>query len=98
MPSSTRLPSVPFPESTPTHPLLVVDYALLVSSLPDSPQAKAESDKLFHACTTLGFFYIKNHGLGDLFDGVFDVCEEVFQLDEIIKGRYDVGVSGNSFG
>jgi len=97
MPSSSRLPSVPFPPSTSTHPLLVVDYSLLALS-PTTPESKAESEKLFHACTTLGFFYLKNHGLGESFDSLFDVCEEVFALSDEEKKKYDVGVSGNSFG
>ncbi|KAL7410030.1 Clavaminate synthase-like protein [Mrakia frigida] len=97
MPSSSRLPSFPFPPSTSTHPLLVVDYSLLTLS-PTTPVSKAESDKLFHACTTLGFFYLKNHGLREQFNSLFDVCEEVFALEEEEKKKYDVGVSGNSFG
>jgi len=97
MPSSSRLPSVPFPSSTSTHPLFVVDYALLTLS-PPTPESTAESDKLFRACTTLGFFYLKNHGLGKKFADLLDVVEEVFALSDEEKKKYDVGVSGNSFG
>jgi isopenicillin N synthase-like dioxygenase len=46
----------------------------------------------------LSFFYLNQHGLSDAFEGVFDVCEQVFALDDDEKKKYDVGVSGNSFG
>lgn len=48
MPGITTYP--PFPEDVPTHPLLVVDYDLIL--LNDA----AEIDKLWDAATTLGFW------------------------------------------
>lgn len=47
MPSAT-LP--PFPDDVPTHPLLIVDYALIKTN------DKAEIDKLWKAATELGFW------------------------------------------
>ena len=44
------------------------------------------------------FFYLNEHGLGDGFKAVTDVCEAVFALDDEEKKKYDVGASGNSFG
>ena len=40
----------PFPEGVPTHPLLVIDYALIKRRNP------AEVDKLWEAATKLGFW------------------------------------------
>lgn len=48
MPGLLNLP--PFPEDVPTHPLLVVDYELLLE------QDDAEIDKLWKAATELGFW------------------------------------------
>lgn len=42
--------TVAFPEDVPTHPLLVVDYALILSG------HKQELDKLWKAATELGFW------------------------------------------
>ena len=40
----------PFPEDVPTHPLLVVDYGLILKN------DQGEIDKLWNAATTLGFW------------------------------------------
>jgi len=47
MPSVT-LP--PFPDNVPTHPLLIVDYALIEAG------DESEIDKLWKAATELGFW------------------------------------------
>jgi hypothetical protein len=47
MPSVT-LP--PFPDNVPTHPLLIVDYALIKAG------DESEIDKLWKAATELGFW------------------------------------------
>lgn len=46
-------PKAPFPEDTPAHPLLVVDFLKIAAG------DEAEVDTLFQACSTLGFFYLK---------------------------------------
>ena len=46
-------PKAPFPDDTPSHPLLIVDF----SKIEEADQA--EVDTLFTACSTLGFFYLK---------------------------------------
>lgn len=79
MPSPSRLPSVPFPESTPTHPLLVIDYAKLTAN------DAAESARLFHAATTLGFWYLKNHGVD--YEDLFDVGEKSVSQGELGQGQ-----------
>ena len=48
MPGLVNLP--PFPEDVPTHPLLVVDYDLLLT------RDEAEIEKLWKAATELGFW------------------------------------------
>ena len=48
MPGITSYP--PFPEDVPTHPLLVVDYDLILKNDAE------EIDKLWKAATTLGFW------------------------------------------
>lgn len=48
MPALTSL--APFPDDVPTHPLLVVDFALIQSQDPD------ELDKLWKAATQMGFW------------------------------------------
>ncbi|KAJ7663028.1 hypothetical protein B0H17DRAFT_1162879 [Mycena rosella] len=54
-----------FPDDVPTHPLLVVDYSLLLARDP------AEIDKLWGAAKNLGFWYLKNHGADDLAEGIY---------------------------
>ena len=48
MPGLLTLP--PFPDDVPTHPLLVIDYELLIK------RDEAEIDKLWKAATELGFW------------------------------------------
>lgn len=48
MPALTT--SVPFPDDVPTHPLVVIDYALVTANDP------GELDKLWKAATELGFW------------------------------------------
>lgn len=40
----------PFPDNVPTHPLLVIDYALLKA------RDKQEMDRLWEAATNIGFW------------------------------------------
>lgn len=48
MPGLQNLP--PFPDDVPTHPLLVIDYQLLLQ------HDEAEIDQLWKAATELGFW------------------------------------------
>lgn len=50
-------PRAPWPENTPAHALLVIDYAKIAAG------DEAEADTLFKACSTLGFFYLKVRSL-----------------------------------
>jgi isopenicillin N synthase-like dioxygenase len=52
-----QYPIVPFSDDVPTHPLLVVDYEAVAAGDKDA------IDTLYTACASIGFFYLKNHGV-----------------------------------
>ncbi|KAJ7911060.1 hypothetical protein B0H13DRAFT_2010409 [Mycena leptocephala] len=81
-----------FPEDIPTHPLLVVDYSLLVAG------DQAEINKLWGAATSLGFWYLKNHGADELAEGMFRMADETMRLPMDEKLKFEQGDAGNSFG
>ncbi|KAF7288798.1 Clavaminate synthase-like protein [Mycena chlorophos] len=87
---STDLP--PFPDDIPTHPLLVIDYALLKAGDP------AEVERLWTAATSLGFWYLKNHDSDDEVRGMFEMGAETMALPMEEKMRYEQGDDGISFG
>ncbi|THU77800.1 Clavaminate synthase-like protein [Dendrothele bispora CBS 962.96] len=87
---ATTLP--PFPDNVPTHPLLVVDYALLKEG--DSE----ELDRLWTAATTLGFWYLKNHGVDSEVNEMFRMGEETMHLPLEEKMKFEQGDEGLSFG
>ncbi|KAJ6544140.1 Clavaminate synthase-like protein [Mycena capillaripes] len=92
---SIHFPQFPeFPEDVPTHPLLVVDYSLLVAA------ERAEIDKLWDAATTgPGFWYgLKNHGADELAEGMFQMAAETMLLPMDEKLEFEQGDAGNSFG
>ncbi|TBU40924.1 Clavaminate synthase-like protein [Dichomitus squalens] len=90
MPGLTTFP--PFPENIPTHPLIVVDYHLIQAG------KDGEISKLWKAATELGFWYLKNHGMDEDVEAMFDMGREamVLPLDE--KMKYELGDEGGSFG
>ncbi|KAJ7661592.1 hypothetical protein DFH06DRAFT_376782 [Mycena polygramma] len=81
-----------FPEDVPTHPLLVVDYSLLIAG------DRAEIDKLWDAATNLGFWYLNNHGADELAEGMFQMAAETMLLPMEEKLKFEQGDGGNSFG
>ncbi|KAJ7186805.1 hypothetical protein C8R46DRAFT_879585 [Mycena filopes] len=81
-----------FPSNVPTHPLLVVDYEKLLA------KDEAEIAKLWSAATTLGFWYLKNHGADELVEGMFEMAAETMMLPMEEKLKYEQGDGGNSFG
>jgi isopenicillin N synthase-like dioxygenase len=89
MPSVT-LP--PFPDNVPTHPLLIVDYALIIAG------DESEIDKLWKAATELGFWYLKNHGVDFEVNEMFDMGVETMQLPVEEKMKFEQGNDGMSFG
>ncbi|KIW96779.1 uncharacterized protein Z519_02170 [Cladophialophora bantiana CBS 173.52] len=57
---------------------------------------KAVAVKLLDACTRIGFFYIKNHGVPqEMVDGVFDWAEKFFQMPLDDKMEFFVTNSHN---
>ncbi|KAK7051465.1 hypothetical protein VNI00_004439 [Paramarasmius palmivorus] len=82
----------PFPTDIPTHPLLVIDYQLLTAG------DKDEIERLWEAATGLGFWYLKNHGVEQEVDGMFEMGEETMKLPLEEKIKFEQGDEGSSFG
>ncbi|KAL8292244.1 hypothetical protein RQP46_001710 [Phenoliferia psychrophenolica] len=89
-PTPVTWPRAPFPSDIATHPILVVDFALVEAG------DASEIEKLITAGTTLGFFYLKNHGIDP--EPTFGVGETTYALplDELMK--FDTGEDGRTFG
>lgn len=83
-------PPEPFDDKLPTHPLLIVDYQAVKAGEQEA------IDTLYQACSNLGFFYLKNHGVDP--EPVFEVGEDTFALplDELME--FEQGDSGRSAG
>ncbi|KAI0637482.1 Clavaminate synthase-like protein [Trametes polyzona] len=90
MPGLTILP--PFPENVPTHPLLVIDYELLQAGDQD------ETAKLWKAATELGFWYLKNHGVDEEVNRMFEMGAQTMALAYEEKMKFEQGDDGVSFG
>ncbi|KDE07059.1 hypothetical protein MVLG_02635 [Microbotryum lychnidis-dioicae p1A1 Lamole] len=92
MPPAARavFPIEPFPSDLETHPLLVVDYTKIAS------RDQAEIDQLYKACTSIGFFYLKNHGVDP--EPMFAVGEDTFDLPLDYLDQFEQGDSGMSAG
>ncbi|KAI0348237.1 Clavaminate synthase-like protein [Trametopsis cervina] len=84
--------ATPFPDDVLCHPLIIVDYSLIVAG------HETEEDKLWKAATELGFWYLKNHDMDREVDGMFDVGTETLDLPLEEKMKYEQGDSGHSFG
>ena len=77
MPSiDIQYPRTDFPADLECHPLLVVDFAKVKAG------DEQEIDQLYNACTNLGFFYLKNYGVEDLTEPMFDMGRATFSLPE----------------
>ncbi|GAA6011300.1 hypothetical protein JCM10207_008291 [Rhodosporidiobolus poonsookiae] len=87
-----QYPRTDFPEDLECHPLLVVDYAKIAAG------DEAEVDTLYKACSTIGFFYLKNFGFVEAIEPMFAFGEDTFNLpdDELLP--YEQGDSGMSAG
>lgn len=82
----------PFPSDVPIHPLLIIDYELI------EKRDKSEIDRLWEAATKLGFWYLKNHGVYEEVDNIFDMGAETMALPMEEKLRFEQGDDGMSFG
>ncbi|KIJ11356.1 hypothetical protein PAXINDRAFT_84650 [Paxillus involutus ATCC 200175] len=86
----TTLPA--FPTDVPTHPLLIIDFELIKAGDP------VEIERLWEAATTLGFWYLKNHGADKEVNAMFDMGAETMALPLEEKMRFDIGDEGQSCG
>jgi len=82
----------PFPDDVPTHPLVVIDYALLKAG------DENEAQNLWKASTEIGFWYMKNHGVEKEVDLMYQMGAETINLPLDEKLKFDQGDSGMSFG
>ncbi|GJN87342.1 hypothetical protein Rhopal_000291-T1 [Rhodotorula paludigena] len=93
MPSiDSQYPRTDFPEDLECHPLLIVDFGKVAAG------DQAEIDTLWKACTTLGFFYLKNHGVEDLTEPMFEMGQATFELPDDELMPFEQGDSGMSAG
>lgn len=81
-----------FPDDVPTVPLLIIDYGLIKS------KDETEIDRLWEAATKLGFWYLKNHGVDDEVNEMFEMGKESMRLSLEEKMKYEQGDEGSSFG
>ena len=88
----------PFPNDVPTAPLLRLSLKNLLKNDPE------ESNRFFQACKDLGFFYLDLRGtsigesiLSDA-DRLFDVGEQLFELDLEEKQKYDFSAQQSYYG
>ncbi|KAF9225086.1 Clavaminate synthase-like protein [Gyrodon lividus] len=86
----TTLP--PFPTDVPTHPLLVIDFELIKAGDP------VEIDRLWEAATTLGFWYLKNHGADKIVNDMFEMGAATMALPLEEKMKFEQGDEGQSCG
>ncbi|EIW87439.1 Clavaminate synthase-like protein [Coniophora puteana RWD-64-598 SS2] len=83
----------PFPDDVETVPLLVIDYELVKNG------DENEINRLWEAATTLGFWYLKNHGADEtMLSSMFAMGSEVMNLPTEEKMKYDQGNNGISHG
>ncbi|KAJ8517183.1 hypothetical protein ONZ45_g5593 [Pleurotus djamor] len=82
----------PFPADVPTHPLLVINYALIKAG------DEAELNRLWEAGTSLGFWYLSNHGTDEEVEGMFEMGRKTMDLPLDEKLEFEQGDSGRSFG
>jgi isopenicillin N synthase-like dioxygenase len=75
----------------------IIDFAPMLGS--DAAAKHALAAELRHACTEIGFFYIRNHGIPqDLIDATFAECPRFFGLAAEDKMRIHVRHSVNNSG
>jgi len=78
----------PFPDDVPTHPLFIIDFALLKERDPQ------EMDRLLEAGSKLGFWYLKNHGVEEEANQMFDLGQEVMEHRLEEQRKLEQGASG----
>lgn len=88
----------PFPDNVQTAPLLRLSLEKLLAN------DKAETQRLFQACEEIGFFYLNledsetGSSLLEDADKLFQVGENLFDLDLAEKQKYDFSQQKSYFG
>ncbi|OAX31654.1 Clavaminate synthase-like protein [Rhizopogon vinicolor AM-OR11-026] len=82
----------PFPDDVRTHPFLIIDYELIKAG------DKDEENRLWKAATTIGFWYLKNHGADQEVSDMFDMGAETMALPCEERMKFEQGDEGQSFG
>ncbi|KAG2128240.1 hypothetical protein DEU56DRAFT_872694 [Suillus clintonianus] len=82
----------PFPDDVRTHPLLIIDYELIKAGDVE------EVNRLWEAATTIGFWYLKNHGADQEVSDMFDMGAEAMALPLEERLKFEQGDTGQSFG
>ncbi|KAG2075289.1 Clavaminate synthase-like protein [Suillus decipiens] len=82
----------PFPNDVPTHPLLIIDHELIKAGDVE------EVNRLWEAATTIGFWYLKNHGADQEVSDMFDMGAETMALPLEERMKFERGDDGRSFG
>lgn len=71
----------------------IIDIAPLI----DGSDPQGVSQKIGEVCTTIGFFYIKNHGVSmDLIERMHTMSERFFDLPFEAKNRLNIAESGKT--
>jgi isopenicillin N synthase-like dioxygenase len=87
---ATTLP--PFPSTVPIQDLVIVDYSLLRAG------DEHEINTLWKAATERGFWYLKNHGVNDYIEPMFEMGRQTMELPDEEKMKFWQGDEGGSFG
>ncbi|GJJ08947.1 hypothetical protein Clacol_003167 [Clathrus columnatus] len=82
----------PLPDNVPTHPLVVIDYELIRARDP------IEIERLWEAATSLGFWYLMNHGADKEVNDMFDLGAKYMALPFDEKMEFTQGQGGSNFG
>ncbi|KAJ5432943.1 uncharacterized protein N7458_012099 [Penicillium daleae] len=70
----------------------VIDFSSVDSTSPEERQKLAQT--VFDACSQVGFFYIRNHGIPEtLVNGIHDAARHFFDLPEEEKMKFYIGNS-----
>ncbi|OAX37526.1 Clavaminate synthase-like protein [Rhizopogon vinicolor AM-OR11-026] len=81
----------PFPDDVRTHRLLIIDYELVKAG------DKDEENRLWKAATTIGYWYLKNHGADQEVSDMFDMGVETMALPFEERMKFGQG-EGQYFG
>ncbi|KAF8997622.1 hypothetical protein BDQ17DRAFT_1508640 [Cyathus striatus] len=81
-----------FPDDASTHLILIIDYKLIESG------DEKEIDRLWEAGTKLGIWYLKNHGIDEEVNDMFQMGAETMALPLEEKTKFEQGRRRKPFG